>query len=70
MSKKSLKWHKDSLANMQTHRGRLSQDLIRLKDEIKRLDNEINLYDSQIVAAELQGLDEFDSDKFWIKNKK
>ena len=69
MSKMKLSWHKECLINMERSYSRQKEHISRLQEDLERSRKAITQLDSQIIEAELRGVDGFDSDKFGIKRK-
>jgi len=68
--KMSIEWHKESLANTYKSLERKKTQLEQLQKEVDRDLKNANFYHVQVMNAERQGKDGFDSDKFMKSAKK
>lgn len=69
-NKMSLEWHKQCLKNSAHSLSQLRDAASRAIDELKRADDKYLFYAQQIIAAESQGKDGFDAEKYMVPRRK
>jgi hypothetical protein len=67
--KHTIDWHKECLNNQKVWLQNKRQELLRLKAVVDSSESEMLFYHDQIVEAQRQNKDGFDSDKFLMKRK-
>ena len=65
-----IAWHKECLANEKFHLEREIHQIHEMQERIDRLKANVEFYERQIVTAEAQGREEFDSNKFLVVRKR
>jgi hypothetical protein len=64
--KMSLRWHKDCLENMRRGAGEKERQAISAREDANKAWRDIAALERQIAAAEKQGKDGFDDEKFMV----
>ena len=70
MSKFSVAWHEQALANWKGHIECEKAEIARRQEHLDHQLQEVQRYESQIAKAKAEGKTEFDSDRFGMKRAK
>ena len=62
--KQSLEWHKEALKNLREYHAREQRRIVALQERADEHAMEITILSRQIMRAEKEGRDGFDSDRF------
>jgi len=69
-NKKSIKWHEETISDLELSMLRQRDIVEREKAELQRFYDRFTFYRDQIAAAKKKDMDGFDRDRFMVKRGK
>jgi len=67
--KKSISWHKECLKNSTLYLQETKRAIGHLQEKVKEDENRVWFLAKQIITAEKEGKDSFDSERYLVKRK-